>query len=75
MRKLILYSAQSLDGFIARTDGRVDWLFTDQDYGYYTFYESIDTTLMGRHTYEQILTFGDFPYPDKQNWFFDINCD
>ncbi len=34
MRKLILYIASSLDGYIARTSGDVDWLFTDRDYGF-----------------------------------------
>lgn len=70
MRNIILYIATSLDGYIARTNGAVDWLFTDGEYGYQSFYESIDTTLMGRKTYEQVLTFGDFPYPDKHNYVF-----
>jgi dihydrofolate reductase len=70
MRKIILYAAQSLDGFIASPDGSVDWLFTDQDYGYEAFLERIDTTLIGRKTYEQILTFGPFPYAGKENTVF-----
>ncbi len=70
MRKIILYIATSLDGYIARTDGSVDWLFTDADYGYKDFYSSVDTTLMGRKTYEQILSMGDFPYPEKTNYVF-----
>ncbi len=67
MADIILYTATSLDGFIASEDGSVDWLFHDQDYGYSEFYESIGTTIMGYNTYAQILTFGPFPYPDKQN--------
>ncbi|MEM6842767.1 MAG: dihydrofolate reductase family protein [Bacteroidota bacterium] len=70
MRKIILYSAMSLDGFIARPDGEIDWLFDDQDYGYSEFLQRIDTTLMGNRTYQQILTFGDFPYTDKTNYVF-----
>jgi dihydrofolate reductase len=70
MRNIILYIATSLDGYIARSDGALDWLFTDGEYGYSSFYESIDTTLMGRKTYEQVLTFGDFPYLDKHNYVF-----
>ncbi len=70
MRKVKLYIATSLDGFIAGPNEEIDWLFHDQDYGYTDFYASIDTTLMGRLTYQKILTFGDFPYPDKTNYVF-----
>ena len=74
MRKIILYSAASLDQFIARKNGELDWLFADQDYGYYDFLESIDTTLMGNKTYQQILTFdGEFPYKNKKNYVFSRN--
>ena len=45
MRKIILYIACSLDGYIARSDGSVDWLFTDQDYGYTGFLASVDTVV------------------------------
>ena len=72
---LILYSAISIDGFIARNDGSIDWLnqFEEEgnDYGYSKFYESIDVTLMGRKTFEQILSFDiPFPYAEKQNYVF-----
>lgn len=76
MRKLILYIATSLDGFIARSDGRVDWLDNipnpnQLDYGYEAFLASIDTTLMGNNTYRTILGFGgEFPYADKINYVF-----
>ncbi|NVO21308.1 MAG: dihydrofolate reductase [Bacteroidetes bacterium] len=70
MRRVKLFIATSLDGYIARKDGGIDWLFTDGDYGYADFYASIDTTLTGRKTYELILTFGDFPYPGKTNYIF-----
>jgi dihydrofolate reductase len=73
MRRLILYIATSLDGYIARTSGEVDWLFTDQDYGYTNFLAGVDTILMGRKTYEQVLTFGEFPYQTKQNYIFSSN--
>lgn len=65
MSKVTVFIASSLDGYIARPDGRVDWLFTDEDYGYADFYASVDTLVMGYRTYEQILTFGDWPYPGK----------
>lgn len=70
MRNLKLFIACSLDGFIARSDGDVDWLLTDDDYGYQEFYASIDTTLMGNKTYRQVMTFGEFPYPGKNNYVF-----
>ena len=54
MGKIKLFIASSLDGFIAREDGSIDWLFTG-DYGYAEFYKSIDTVLMGRKTYELTL--------------------
>ena len=70
MRKVILFIASSLDGYIARTSGSVDWLFTDQDYGYTDFFATIDTVLMGRRTYEQVLSFGDYPYKGTQGFVF-----
>ena len=71
--------AMSLDGKIAKSDGDVQWLDEipnpDQlDYGYYNFYATIDTTLMGNKTYQEVLGFGvAFPYPDKQNFVFTRN--
>lgn len=80
MRKIILYVAQSLDGKIARPNGDVDWLdqfgAENEDYGYASFLESVDTTLMGYRTYEKILSFGiPFPYADKKNYVFTRNTD
>lgn len=68
MRKISLYIASSLDGFIARTDGSIDWLLQFQnsageDYGYADFLETVDTVLVGWNTYAQILKSG--PYPDE----------
>lgn len=67
MKKVKLYIAISLDGYIARKDGSIDWLEAlpnpnKIDYGYMDFYESIDTVIMGRKTYDQILGF-DVPWP------------
>ena len=47
-------STDRLDGYIARPDGGIDWLFTDADYGYREFYDAIDTVVMGRKTFESI---------------------
>ena len=72
MRKLKLYIAASLDGYIAGPNGEIDWLDAagDEDYGYHDFYGSIDTTLMGNSTYQLTLTVDEFPYPDKTNYVF-----
>ena len=59
MRKVSLFIASSLDNFIAREDGGIDWLFTDGDYGYKEFYDSMDTVLMGRKTYETAVKLGE----------------
>lgn len=68
MRKIKLFIACSLDGFIAREDGGVDWLFTDADYGFKKFFSSIDTMLMGRKTYEKGIELGDRPDKGKK-WY------
>ncbi len=70
MRSVILFIATSLDGSIARTDGGIDWLFTDQDYGFREFFSCVDTVVMGRKTYEQSLTFGEYPYPGRTGYVF-----
>ena len=61
-RKVMLFIASSLDGYIAGTDGDISWLLSDQDYGYRDFLERIDTVVMGRKTYDQLLGMGDYPY-------------
>lgn len=59
-----VFIATSLDGFIARPDGAIDWLPApdDEDYGYEAFIGAIDVLVMGRHTYETVLGFGAWPY-------------
>ena len=75
MRKIILFIASSLDGYIAKNDGNVDWLPVSGSSGYDDFYKSIDTVIMGKTTYDQILTFGAYPYPDKKSYVFTRNSD
>ncbi|MCI0563991.1 MAG: dihydrofolate reductase family protein [Nitrososphaera sp.] len=74
MVNIILYIATSLDGYIARKDGSIDWLSmvetNDTDYGYADFYRSVDALVMGRRTYEQALGFGEWPYPGKPSYVF-----
>ncbi|MDD4496636.1 MAG: dihydrofolate reductase family protein [Methanosarcinaceae archaeon] len=74
-RKVILYIAMSLDGYIARINGDIDWLDGDgsepnADFGYDEFYSSIDTVIMGRKTYDQVLTFGEYPYKGTRGYVF-----
>jgi len=71
MKKIKLYIAVSLDGFIARTDGSLDWLTefpnpSGTDHGYKTLMESIDTVIMGGKTYHEVLNLSlDWPYKEK----------
>ena len=62
----------SLDGFIARADGGIDWLDEankivpeGEDCGYQAFMDAVDVLIMGRNTYEQVLSFGPWPYGEK----------
>jgi len=72
MRRIKMFIASSLDGFIAREDGSIDWLFTDNDYGYQEFYQSVDAVIMGRKTFEKGLELGGGinPTKDKKNYVF-----
>jgi len=69
-RRVILFIAISLDGYIADEQGSVEWLEQiegEGDNGYTDFIEQVDTIFIGRHTYEVIQGFDmPFPYPDKQ---------
>jgi dihydrofolate reductase len=59
-RKIIVQIATSADGFIARSDGSVDWLDRPSPKGHYgmgAFYKSIDTILWGRKTCDMALDF------------------
>jgi dihydrofolate reductase len=68
--KASVFVATSLDGFIARKDGNLDWLGnageqTSEDYGFQAFMDSVNVLVMGRNTYEKVMTFGAWPYGDK----------
>jgi dihydrofolate reductase len=63
----MVFIGMSLDGFIARANGDLDWLQgTDGeaggDYGYDLFIARIDAIVMGRRTFEKVLTFEKWPY-------------
>jgi dihydrofolate reductase len=75
MRKIKLYIASSLDSYIASEGGGIDWLFTNEDYGYAKFYDSIDTILVGRKTYDQSLKFDEYPYKGKKVYVFTRRID
>jgi dihydrofolate reductase len=67
--QLSLYIAATLDGFIARADGAIDWLArideNNTDYGYAAFYDSVDALIMGSTTYDFVASLGPWPYDDK----------
>lgn len=75
LRKVILYIAISLDGYIADTNGGIDWLndleITEEDTSYEDLYKDIDTVVLGRTTYDQIvnqLAINNYPYEDKLSY-------
>ncbi|MCC7265011.1 MAG: dihydrofolate reductase [Candidatus Latescibacteria bacterium] len=68
--KVSVFIAASLDGFIARSDGGLDWLEAapdpDEDYGYAEFMARVDVLVMGRVTFEKVTTFPEWPYAGKR---------
>src|SRR5574337_901009 len=58
----------SLDGFIARPDGALDWLapFEGSEHGYQAFLDSVDAVVIGRATYDVVLGFDTWPYGGKR---------
>ncbi len=73
MRKLILYIACSLDGYIAAENDNIDFLNSvaveAEDYGYEEFIKTVDTVIVGRKTYDKVLSMGyDFPHADKESY-------
>lgn len=70
-RKLVLYIAMSVDGYIAKKDDNIDFLnmvdTPNEDFGHTDFMQSVDTVIWGRKTFDKVLTFGiGIPYPDKK---------
>lgn len=69
--KCSVFIAASLDGFIARPDGAIDWLHRAEyatedgdDFGYADFVKDIDALVMGRNSFEKVLSFPHWPYED-----------
>jgi dihydrofolate reductase len=63
-----VFIGTSVDGFIARPDGGLDWLPAGggEEHGYEAFMASIDALVIGRKTYETVLGFDSWPYGDKK---------
>lgn len=69
--KCSVFIAASVDGFIARPDGDVDWLHDPRytlpeqtDFGYQDFISTVDAIVMGRNSFEKVLSFGGWYYED-----------
>ena len=66
-----VFIATSLDGFIAREDGAIDWLVgadasaAGEDYGFDAYFASVDALVMGRNTWELVRTFDSWQYGAK----------
>lgn len=74
-RKVVMFIATSLDGYIATEDDSLDWLFKvegEGDNGYSEFYDTVDTVIMGRRTYDWVMEqeIESFPYEGKECYVF-----
>jgi dihydrofolate reductase len=65
--KAAVFIATSLDGFIARANGALDWLpeAGGEPHGYEEFFATVDALVIGRKTFETVLSFGAWPYGEK----------
>lgn len=68
-----VFIATSLDGYIARKNGDLDWLDkanesvpNGEDCGFLTFMGTINVLIMGRKTYEKVMSFGQWPYGETK---------
>ena len=68
--KCSVFIATSVDGYIARPDGSVDWLEQvarpGEDYGFGDFMATVDAIVMGRGTYDAVRGFDPWPYAGKR---------
>ncbi|MBU2705107.1 dihydrofolate reductase [Zooshikella marina] len=70
--QISVYIATSVDGFIARKNGDIDWLEqagdgnNTTDFGYEDFMSSVTCLVMGRKTFEKVLSFPEWPYEKKR---------
>lgn len=70
--KASVFCGISLDGFIARPNGELDWLTgpvddkgQEDDHGFTPFFESVDALVMGRHSFEKVMSFNEWYYGTK----------
>ena len=69
--RVSVFLGVSLDGYIAGESDDLSWLSivqTDppEDTGYEALMREVDVLVLGRNTYEKVLTFGDWPYHGKR---------
>lgn len=73
--KISVFIATSIDGYIAKKDGDIEWLTTfslptheneDKDCGFSKFYSDVDVLVMGRNSYEVVSNFDTWPYEGKR---------
>lgn len=66
------FIATSLDGYIARQDGKIDWLEiaaknqAGEDYGYHAYMDTVSCVVMGRTSFERAAKYSEWPYQGKQ---------
>ena len=65
--KLSVFCGVSVDGFLARTNHALDFLDSrgQEPHGFEEFFESVDVVVIGRKTFEVVLTFGQWFYGEK----------
>lgn len=71
-QEYVVYIAATLDGYIATEDHNLDWLLNvagEGDNGYGAFYESVDTVIMGRTTYDWVMKHTEsYPYSEIDSY-------
>lgn len=76
-RKLVLYIAMSLDGYIAKPNDDLSFLSLvereNEDYGYAAFISTVDTIIIGRRTYEWVTSQFEYPHQDKMTYIISRN--
>jgi len=66
--RFAVFVGASLDGYLARPDGGLDWLepFEGEEHGYQAFFDGVDALVIGRGTYQTVLSFPEWPYGRKR---------
>ncbi|AUG51664.1 dihydrofolate reductase family protein [Thalassospira marina] len=63
-----VYVAVSLDSYVARPNGAVDWLddYDPTEFDFEAFLDRIGTLIIGRRTFDQVMSYGEWPYGDRR---------